>query len=150
MIPSSIILWAALVVFFLLLEGGTVALVSIWFAAGSAAALAASLLGAPFWLQVVVFLAGSGLLLAMLRPVMRRHAKITKTNLDSIIGSQGLVTTAIDNITYVGEVKLGAMTWTARSSDDSPIPQGTRVQVDRIEGVKVFVSPVAVPDNVRN
>ena len=30
-----------------------------------------------------------------------------------------------------------------------PIPEGTRIRVDRIEGVKVFVSPAEVPANVR-
>ena len=34
------------------------------------------------------------------------------------------------------------MEWTARSSDGSLIPSGTLVRVDRIEGVKVFVTVV--------
>ena len=41
-------------------------------------------------------------------------------------------------------MKLGAMVWTARSSSGETIPEGTLVKVDRIEGVKVFVTAVEV------
>ena len=55
---------------------------------------------------------------------------------------------AVENLTAAGQVKLGAMEWTARSTSGDPIAVGTRVKVDRIEGVKVFVTPVEVPVNV--
>lgn len=142
---SSIVLWAVLALGFLVLEGCTVAMVSLWFAFGAAAALVLELLGAAFWLQVAAFLVVSGALLALLRPMLRKYAKTTKTNVDSIPGTQGLVTESIDNVAYQGQVKLGAMTWTARSSSGAPISAGTQVVVDRVEGVKVFVSPVKVP-----
>ena len=144
------ILWLVLMVMFLLLEAGTVALVSLWFAAGSLAAMIVSFLGGAFWLQVAVFLATAGVLLAALRPLVRKYftPKLTKTNVDSVIGSTGLVTVAIDNDSAVGQVKLGAMYWTARSTSGLVIPEGTLVQVDRVEGVKVFVSPAIVPANV--
>lgn len=138
------IVWIIIAVGFLALEGASVALVSIWFAVGGLAGLVLNLLGCPVWAQVTAFLLVSGLMLALLRPIMRKRIRGAKTNIDSIIGSRGLVTTAIDNVAYVGEVRLGAMTWTARSTDDSPIPVGTQVRVDRIEGVKVFVTPVKI------
>ena len=144
------ILWLVLMVMFLLLEAGTVAVVSLWFAAGSLAAMIVSFLGGAFWLQVAVFLATAGVLLAALRPLVRKYftPKLTKTNVDSVIGSTGLVTVAIDNVSAVGQVTLGAMYWTARSTSGLVIPEGTLVQVDRVEGVKVFVSPAIVPANV--
>jgi membrane protein implicated in regulation of membrane protease activity len=37
------------------------------------------------------------------------------------------------------------MYWTARSESGEPICEGTLVKVDRIEGVKAFVSPVKTP-----
>ena len=40
------------------------------------------------------------------------------------------------------QVKLGGMEWTARSTSAEPIKAGTLVKVDRIEGVKAFVSAV--------
>ena len=145
MMLSTVALWSVLAVGFLVLEGCTVAMVSLWFAIGAAAALVLSLLGAALWLQLLAFLAVSGVLLALLRPMMRKYVKSTKTNVDSVPGTEGLVTEDIDNVAYQGQVKLGAMTWTARSTSGASIRAGTRVRVDRVEGVKVFVSPVKVP-----
>ena len=140
------VVWLGLMVLFLLLEAGTVALVSLWFAAGALAAILVSLLGGKLVIQSVVFLVVSCVLLALARPVLRKYytPRITRTNVDSLPGSLGLVTADIDNVVGAGEVKLGAMTWTARSTDGSPIPAGTQVRVDRIEGVKAFVSPLRV------
>ena len=140
------VVWLGLMVVFLLIEAGTVALVSLWFAVGALAAILVSLLGGNIAIQSVVFLAVSCVLLALVRPILRKYytPRITRTNVDSLLGSQGLVTKDIDNVTGSGEVKLGAMTWTARSTDGSPIPAGTQIRVDRIEGVKAFVSPLYI------
>ena len=139
-----LIVWFVAMVVFLIVESQSVTMVSLWFAAGALAALVAALFGAELWLQVVLFFAVSIVLLASLRPLARKYftPKITKTNVDSIIGAQGLVTASIDNIAAQGQVKLGAMEWTARSTSGEPICEGTLVKVDKIEGVKAFVSPV--------
>ena len=149
MMMSTVALWSVLAVGFLVLEGCTVAMVSLWFAIGAAAALVLSLLGAALWLQLLAFLAVSGVLLALLRPMMRKYVKSTKTNVDSVPGTEGLVTEDIDNVAYRGQVKLGAMTWSARSSSGAPIAAGSRIRVDRVEGVKVFVSAVQVPSETK-
>lgn len=144
----EIIIWLGLMVVFLVVEAACpLHLVSIWFTVGSLAAMIAAALGAAVWLQVVLFVLVSAGLLAALWPFTKRflNAKVSATNLDSVIGAQGLVTEAIDNLTACGHVKLGAMEWSARSTSGEPIPLGSKVQVDRIEGVKVLVSlcPVA-------
>ena len=143
MIP---IVWLAILIAMLVVEANTITLVSLWFAFGALAALIASLLGAEIWLQAVLFLGVSAVLLACLRPLVRKHLtpRITRTNVDSVVGTQGSVTSDIDNVSAAGQVKLGAMYWTARSTSGEPIPEGTLVRVDRIEGVKVFVSPAEV------
>ena len=140
------IIWLVLLVVFLIVEALTVVMVSLWFAGGALAALAASLLGASLWLQIALFLLVSAGLLASLRGVVRKHftPRLERTNVDALIGSRGYVCTDIDNISATGTVKLGAMEWSARSSSGAPIAKGTLVEVDRIEGVKVFVSPVPV------
>lgn len=144
------ICWLILLVVFLVVEASTVTMVSLWFAAGSVAALIVSLLGGALWLQITVFLAVSAVLLSLLRPLVRKHVtpKLTATNVDAMVGSAGLVTVAIDNVAASGQVKLGAMTWTARSTSGDPIPAGTLVRVDKIEGVKAFVTPAEVPVQV--
>ena len=128
------IIWLVLMVVFLIAEASTVAMVSLWFAAGSLAAMVASLLGAPIWLQVALFLAVAAVLLASLRPLVRKHftPRLSRTNVDAIVDSQGYVTSDIDNVAATGTVKLGAMEWTARSADGSPIPRGTLVKVEKI------------------
>ena len=145
------ILWFLMMVAFLVAESSTVALVSIWFAVGALAALIASLLQAQLWVQITVFLAVSCVLLALLRPLVRKYfnPRIVKTNVDSIIGSVGKVIQTIDNLVPAGQVKLGAMEWTARSASGEVIPEGSLVRVERIEGVKVFVTPAEISAEVK-
>lgn len=145
------ILWFLLMIVFLFMEASTVVMVSLWFAAGALTAMIASLLGAEFWLQVILFVTVSGVLLSLLRPVFRKYIKprITKTNLDAVIGAVGVVTARIDNIQSAGQIKLGAMEWTARSTSGEVIEEGTQVKVDRIEGVKVYVTPAPIPVNTK-
>ena len=140
------ILWLVLTVAFLIAEAATVTVISLWFAAGSLAAMATALLGGGIWLQVGVFLAVSAIALTAQRPLVRKYLtpKLTATYIDSVIGSVGIVTISIDNISAAGQVKQNGMEWTARSSSGDVIPAGTQVAVNRIEGVKVFVSPVNV------
>lgn len=143
-------IWLAVFVVFLIVEANTVAIVSLWFSVGALVAMLLSFIGVPFGWQCAVFLVVSCVLLACLRPLVRKYIKpkITRTNVDSIIGSTGYVTAPIDNVSALGKVKLGAMEWTARSTDGAVIPEGTLVKVDRIEGVKVFVSPAEVKETV--
>ncbi len=144
-------LWMVAMVALLIVEGACpFHLVSIWFAVGALAAGIAALLGAQLWLQVTVFLVLScGLLVATL-PLVKKYLKpkIVKTNVDAIIGSQGYVTETVDNISATGQVKLGGMHWTARSADGHIIEAGTLVQVEKIEGVKAYVSPVKMEETV--
>ena len=145
------IIWLALMVIFLIVEAVCVIhLVSIWFAAGALVAAVAAMLNAAVWLQMLLFLVVSCVILALMWPFVKKFLNpgLKKTNIDSIIGSEGLVTMEIDNLTAHGQVKLSGMEWTARSTSGEPIPAGTRIRVDRIEGVKVFVTPVKVEVNV--
>lgn len=144
-------IWAGLAVLFLIVEAACpLHLVSIWFVVGSVVALIAAMLHWALWVQITLFVLVSGALLATLWPLVRKYLnpKVEKTNVDAVIGSTGLVTVAIDNLTAAGQVKLGAMEWTARSTSGEKIPAGTVVRVDNIEGVKVFVSPAEIPAKV--
>lgn len=140
--------WLAAVIIFCCVEAATVGLVSIWFAGGSLAALIAASLGAPFWLQITLFVVVSGVLIALLRPLMRKVIlpKKTATNADRHIGQVALVTEEIDNLRETGAVKLDGVVWTARSLSNQVIPVGTAISVRSIQGVKVIVEPV--PENL--
>lgn len=144
------ILWLVLTVILLIAEAATVTVISLWFAAGALAAMVTALLGGGIWLQTGVFAAVSAIALMALRPLVRKYLtpKLTATNIDSVIGSVGIVTAAIDNIAASGQVKLNGMEWSARSTSGEPISAGIQVRVDRIEGVKAFVSPAEVTANL--
>ena len=143
-------IWLILAVLFLIGEAATVTMTSLWFAGGCLAALVVALLGGSWGLQIGTALVVSAALLACLRPIIRKHftPKLSKTNVDAVIGSKGYVLSEINNISATGKVKLGAMEWTARSTDGSPISKGTLVKVERIEGVKAFVIPVEIKTTV--
>ena len=143
-------IWFGLTVLLLIAEASTVTVISLWFAAGALAAMTMALLGSALWIQILVFLLVSAAALTALRPLVRKHLtpKLTATNIDSVIGSIGVVTIPIDNIAAAGQVKLGSMEWTARSTSGASIEAGTKIRVDKIEGVKVFVSPAEVSANV--
>ncbi len=144
------IVWFALMLVFLAAEASTVQLVSLWFACGALGAMITSFL-TPLWgVQVLVFLLISSALLIALRPLARKwlKPKIVRTNVDAVVGSVGLVTEAIDNVSARGQVKLGGVFWTARSASGNPINEGALIRVDRVEGVKVFVSPAEEPARI--
>ena len=143
-------LWLGLVILFLIVEAATVTMVSLWFAGGALAALLVAALGGGIILQIIAFALVSTAMLALLRPMARKHftPKLTKTNVDSVIGTEGYVTSDIDNVAATGTVKLGAMEWTARSATGEKISTGTLVKVEKIEGVKAFVTAVEVPAEV--
>ena len=134
--------WLALLILFSVGEAVTVGLTSIWFAVGSLGALLCALVGGGVWLQVGVFLALSGVTLALVRPLAKKFLTpgYSATNADRVIGQEAVVTQTIDNLRGQGQVNIAGQTWTARSQDDTVIPEGTLVRVLRIEGVKVFVA----------
>ena len=138
------IFWLAAMGIFAVAEAMTVSLVSIWFAVGSLGAVLVALLGGGLAFQVTVFLMLAIVLLLSLRGIVRKHftPRITRTNIDSVIGATGIVLTPVNNIAALGQVQIGGVEWSARSTDNSHIPAGTLVKVDRIEGVKVYVTAV--------
>ena len=142
--PAMEWIWLAALVLFAILEASTSALVSVWFIGGSLVAMVAALLGAPLWLQLVLFFVVSAALLLLLRPIARKYMKprTVPTNVSSNLGKTAVVTVAIDNLRGEGAVKIGGVEWSARSADDTIIEKDAVVRVTKIEGVKVFVELV--------
>ena len=134
--------WLGAVVFFGVVEAMTAGLVSIWFAAGALASLVTALLGLSLPVQVVVFLVVSAIALGLTRPLVKKYqnTKVTPTNADRLLGETARVTDPIRNEISTGAVYADGKTWTARSTDGSGIPAGAMVRIDRMEGVKLFVS----------
>ena len=138
----ELIFWGALFVVLVIAESVSLQLISIWFAAGSAAAFLAAIFHAPILVQILLFVAVSVVLLVFTRPLIRKtRVKPTPTNADAVIGRGGIVTEAVDNLSAKGRAKIDGVSWTARSAAGEPIPAGTVIRVVRIEGVTAFVQP---------
>lgn len=139
--------WLGLTAAFTAVEAATVNLVSVWFIGGAVAGLVSAILGASVLLQFAVFILVSALLLALLRPVLKKYLRVkpTKTNADRLLGQEALVTEDINNLEETGAIRINGVLWTAKSTDERVIPAGTRVSIERIEGAKVYVKPAEVP-----
>ena len=137
------IFWVVAIIVFLVVEALTAGLASIWFAIGALAALISALFNAPIWLQIVWFFVVSIVALIATRPLVKRfvNSKSQPTNADMLLGTEGIVTENIDNTAGTGAVAIAGKVWTARSAAGTPIALGTTVTADRIEGVKLFVTP---------
>ena len=135
------IIWIVAIIVFGIAEAATAGLVSIWFVAGSAAALIACELGAALWLQFVLFLVVSIVALIATRPIARKmlDKTVIPTNADRVLRHSAKVTERIDNENAAGAVYIDGKTWSARSEDGSVIPAGEMVTVVKMEGVKLFV-----------
>ncbi len=138
-----IYLWFAAFIIFVVAEIATVALVSIWFALGSLAALIAAALGLGVWIQVVLFFVVTALVLALLRPFVKKHINVNlhPTNADRVIGMVCKVTEDIDNIAGTGAVTVDGKIWTARSRDGETIAKDALVKPVAIQGVRLIVVP---------
>lgn len=135
------VIWVAAIIVFGIAEAATAGLVSIWFVGGAAVGLITAELGGTLWLQIVLFLAVSVVLLVATRPLARRmlDKSIVPTNADRVLRHTGRVTERIDNEIPSGAVYIDGKTWSARSEDGNVIAKDKRVVIVRMEGVKLFV-----------
>lgn len=134
--------WLIALVVFLVIEAATLGLATIWFAGGALIALIAAMCGAGIVVQTVLFLIVSLVLLIFTRPFAVRFLSkdMLKTNVDRVIGMEGVVTEEISNLAGTGKVSLGGNIWTARTeSEGGTIPVDAVVEVLRVEGVKLIV-----------
>jgi membrane protein implicated in regulation of membrane protease activity len=138
----SLYFWLFVLILCVVAEALTTHLVSLWFAVGALGALVSAAIGFPILGQAAVFAVLSLLLLLSLRPMTQRLMKVKQehTNADRIVGQTAVVTQRIDNQSETGQIRLLSQTWTARSVNDTIIPEGEVVLVDHISGVKAMVA----------
>ncbi len=140
----ELITWLALVIVFAVIEMMTVGFVSICFSVGALAALIATALNTNIQMQIIIFVVISMLSIIFLRPFVKKFIvkSDTKTNVDSLVGAEGIVTLAINNNEDVGQIRVQGAIWTARSKMNEEIAVGTKVRVLQIQGVKAIVKPM--------
>ena len=133
-------LWLAIAVVFLVVEGLTVEIISIWFAASSLICMVLDLCGLGIEWQLGAFVVTSILLIIFTRPLIAKYLQRneSKTNVDSLIGEVATITKDIlpDDR---GEAKIKGQYWLAISADNNEILVGTKVSVVAIEGAKLIV-----------
>lgn len=142
---EHIMLWAAVFVCALLIEGLSMQLTSIWFAGGALVALILAALKAPIWLQIVIFVLVSAMLVIFTRPLVRKYIqpKVQKTNADSLEGKPALVIESYDVSRDAGLVKVFGQIWSAKPKDgEESFQAGETVRVAAIEGVKLIVEKI--------
>ena len=140
-------LWLILAIGFLVCELATVGLTTIWMMGGALAAMIVSALGAPVWLQIVVFFVVTFVLLYFTRPWAMKYLNRKKnaTNYETILGIY---------CTYKGQLGMypislllggnGAEMATQLGRDNSAIPKklGSEFMIRKTDDGKVSVSVV--------
>lgn len=136
------VVWLGAVGVFLTVEAATTALVSLWFAVGALAGLAACLLGASLAVQLLAFAVVSALTLALMLPRVvarqKRQAERLPAGSMRTVGKYGVVLRDIDPQT-VGRVRVDGLDWQARSN--TVLHKADRCHVVGAEGFVLLVLP---------
>ena len=116
----------------------SVQLTTVWFVVSGIIAMILSIFIDNPQIEFAIFVLGGVILLVTTRPylITKLRVKESKTNLDRVIGMEGIVTEDITRY-KTGEVKVDGKRWTAISNDD--ISVGEVVDIIKIEGVKLRV-----------
>ncbi|MGN0267837.1 MAG: NfeD family protein [Lachnospiraceae bacterium] len=136
------IYWLLLCVLLIGVELATMGLTTIWFAAGAFAAFIAANLGGNLFIQLLILIAVSVILLIFTRPLAVKYlnSRTVKTNVESLVGRSAVVTEDIDNLQNKGLASINGQIWTARSIDDHiGYVQGEQVDIVEIRGNKLIV-----------
>lgn len=129
--------WLILVIFLGIIELITVGLVSIWFVISGIVAMILSFFIDNFVIQFGVFVILGVVLMLFTRKTLEKYfPKPIKTNLDRVVGLEGIVTEDIRKDS-VGEVKVDGKRWSAIADDE--IKVGSIVKILHIDGVKLKV-----------
>lgn len=133
------ILWFIIAGAFALIEGITLGLITIWFSGGAVGAAVAAMLGASTIVQIIVFLVISIALIAITRPLARKrlNSQTEKTNVDAIIGTDGIVEETVSQY-KTGQVRADGKVWTA-TCESGEIKKGAIVVIKSIKGVTLMV-----------
>jgi len=151
------IAWLVLILVFAIVEVLTLEFTALMLAVGSLGGLGTELLGGEWWLQILVALVLSVLLILLIRPVLLkrlRHGEDpTPSNVDALLGMTGRVVLPLDDdAPGPGQVRLAnGETWTARLSAlvaAAALPAGTRIVVTAIEGSTAVVVPESGPSGL--
>lgn len=142
MVQEQAIFWLAALVILLIIEFITLGITTIWFAGGALIAFVSTYLGADLWIQIILFLIVSFVLLFFTRPIAVKYInqKREKTNYEGLIGKIVKINEKVDNYNRTGSAFVNGAEWTVRSvNDEVVILPETKVKIVSLEGVKLIV-----------
>lgn len=141
------IVWLVFILVCVIIELLTLEFTFLMVAVGSVGGLGANLLGAPWWLQILVAALLAVLLILTIRPlllrVMHRGADPTRSNVPALIGLRGTLLAPLSDSGGLAKLANGE-TWTTRLADpdsSTGLAAGDRVEVVAIEGSTAVVIP---------
>lgn len=150
---QEVVFWLVLLIICIGIEVATMGLTTIWFAGGALVAIFAAVVGAPIWLQAIIFIVVSLVMLFFTRPIAVKYFNKdrVKTNVESMVGRQAIVISEIDNLQGIGQVTVGGQEWSARSAEDQvKIAVGAVTVVVAISGVKLIVRDISREQLLQN
>ncbi|MGC9317607.1 MAG: NfeD family protein [Armatimonadota bacterium] len=134
-------IWIIAGVVALIIELLSVTFFMLWVAGGCfAAAIVSALLPGVVWAPWAAFGVATALLLYLGRPIAQRfqQEKLIPSNVDAMVGREGIVLETIDPVSNTGRVRVGSDEWRARA--DETIEAGQRVCVLGVEGATLVVT----------
>ena len=137
--------WLIAAGIFFILEIFTTGFLIFWLGIAGLISMIVSFFTANVYIQAVVFVIASTLLIIFTRPILNKFFKIKDsstipTNIYGVLGKKGIVVEDIDNIDYSGKVKVAGELWSATSVED--LKKGTHIKVTEVDGVKLKVEPI--------
>lgn len=138
------IIWLLVLIVSVIGELMTMGLTSIWFAGGALVAIVLALIHVPFSIQIIIFGIVSAVLIIFTRPIAIKYFNKdrVRTNVESLVGRQGIVISEIDNLQNIGQITVNGQEWSARTVDSEiKLPVGAVVEIVSISGVKLMVKP---------
>lgn len=133
-------LWTGLSLILGIIETTTLDLIFLMLAGGAAAGAVAAVVGLPFLAQALIAIGVSAAMLAVVRPIAKRHLHqpiSERTGIAALIGRRAVVVERVDG--SGGRVKLAGEIWSARSYDGATIEVGAPVDVVEIQGATALV-----------
>jgi len=141
------IVWLVLILLFVTIEMASLELTFLMIALGSVGGLVSGLLGAPWWLQLVIAAVLALVLLFGIKPpllrALKRGGDPARSNVDALLGMGGRVVQSIGSTGGLVRLDNGE-TWTARLSPGivvRVVEPGEAVLVAAVDGATVMVIP---------
>lgn len=144
----SWILWFVLAVGLMIAEIFTFGFVLFWFGVGGLAASLMAFAGFGFTVQAITFILVSGALTLLSRTIFSRYFMLgggseVKTNIDTLPGQIGTVSTESSGVLNQGAVRVYGSIWTAYPIDEEmKLIEGEKVEVIEVRGSSIYVRPV--------